>query len=253
MIKFTIVTVTYNAEAVIERTLDSVRHQEYTAVEHIIVDGASRDKTMEMVRRYEGWSAKDETEHEVVVISEPDKGLYYAMNKGLDRATGDYIVFLNAGDVLPNDDTLETIADSIGDDEDLPGVLYGDTDVVDNDGTFIAHRHLTPPDDLSWRSFQRGMLVCHQAFYVRVDIADNIPYNTNYRFSADVDWCIRVMKACEEKSLKLKRVNAVLCDYLAGGMSIKNHRKSLIERFKIMQKHYGLMTTIIRHISFLFR
>ena len=97
------------------------------------------------------------------------------------------------------------------------------------------------------RSFKDGMLVCHQAFYARRDIAPM--YNLEYRLSADVDWCIRVMK----KSSRLVNVNAVVVDYLQNGLSLQHHRASLNERFRIMSRHYGLLPTIARHLWFVLR
>ncbi len=254
MIKFTIVTCTYNAAPVLQRTLDSVLSQKYADVEHLILDGLSKDDTIRMALDYKQRSDKAGNDHEVVVISEKDDGLYDAMNKGIRRATGDYIVFLNAGDTFPNSDTLETIVASIGDGETLPGVLYGDTDIVDMDHHFLRHRRLTPPKRLTWRSFKQGMVVCHQAFYARTDLAKDTLYNNvDYRFSADVDWCIRIMKLCAERHLALRNVNAVIVDYLDGGMTNKNHQASLKERFHVMAKHYGLVQTIFLHLFFVLR
>lgn len=255
MIKFSIITCTYNASEVLQRTLDSVMSQTWGQIEHIIVDGASKDSTVAMAEAYRRRSAEEETEHDIIIKSEPDRGLYDAMNKGLQLATGDYVVFLNAGDVLPTDETLENISNDVNERSDgrLPAVLYGDTNIVDNNGELLRPRRLAPPDDLSWRSFRHGMLVCHQAFYVRTDIAKAEPYNLKYRFSADVDWCIRVMKRAEKKGLPLLRLPEVVVNYLNGGMTNKNHRASLIERFNVMRHHYGLMSTILMHIWFVAR
>lgn len=255
MIKFSIITCTYNASEVLQRTLDSVMSQTWGQIEHIIVDGASKDSTVAMAEAYRRRSAEEETEHDIIIKSEPDRGLYDAMNKGLQLATGDYVVFLNAGDVLPTDETLENISNDVNERSDgrLPAVLYGDTNIVDNNGELLRPRRLAPPDDLSWRSFRHGMLVCHQAFYVRTDIAKAEPYNLKYRFSADVDWCIRVMKRAEKKGLPLLRLPEVVVNYLDGGMTNKNHRASLIERFNVMRHHYGLMSTILMHIWFVAR
>ena len=255
MIKFSIITCTYNASEVLQRTLDSVMSQTWGQIEHIIVDGASKDSTMAMAEAYRRRSAEEETEHDIIIKSEPDRGLYDAMNKGLQLATGDYVVFLNAGDVLPTDETLENISNDVNERSDgrLPAVLYGDTNIVDNNGELLRPRRLVPPDDLSWRSFRHGMLVCHQAFYVRTDIAKAEPYNLKYRFSADVDWCIRVMKRAEKEGLPLLRLPEVVVNYLDGGLTNKNHRASLIERFNVMSHHYGLMSTILMHIWFVAR
>ena len=199
--------------------------------------------------------ANDEQDngHEVVVVSEPDKGLYDAMNKGLRRATGDYVLFLNAGDTLPSDSTLDDIAACIGDSEELPAVLYGDTDIVDSDFRFLRHRRLSPPEKLSWRSFRRGMLVCHQAFYARLDIARELLYDDRYRYSADVDWCIRVMKEAEKRRLHSRDVHAVVAEYWGEGPTTAYHKASLKERFTVMKRHYGLVQTIALHIWFVFR
>ena len=158
MISFTIITCTYQAAEVLGRTLDSVLAQSHGRVEHLIIDGLSTDGTVALAEDYRRRSDEDENGHRVVVVSERDRGLYDAMNKGIAKATGDYLVFLNAGDVLPACDTLEQIACSVADGETLPGVLYGDTDVVDVDGHFLYHRRLQPPSNLSWRSFRHGML-----------------------------------------------------------------------------------------------
>ncbi|MFC2335057.1 MAG: glycosyltransferase family 2 protein [Prevotella sp.] len=253
MIKFTIVTCTFNAEHELQRTLDSVFHQSYADVEHLILDGLSHDRSVEMAQTYKQRSDEARTGHEVVVCSERDSGLYDAMNKGIARATGDYIVFLNAGDTFPSEATLEHIAHSIGDGEALPGVIYGDTDIVNDEGRFLRHRRLQPPAKLTWRSFRNGMLVCHQAFYALTTLAKDNPYNLNYRFSADVDWCIRVMKEAERRHLMLKNVDEVVVNYLDGGMTEKNHRASLRERFSVMRRHYGLPLTLIMHVWFVVR
>ena len=253
MIKFTIVTCTFNAEHELQRTLDSVFHQSYADVEHLILDGLSSDRSVEMAQTYKQRSDEARTGHEVVVCSERDSGLYDAMNKGIARATGDYIVFLNAGDTFPSEATLEHIAHSIGDGEALPGVIYGDTDIVNDEGRFLRHRRLQPPTKLTWRSFRNGMLVCHQAFYALTTLAKDNPYNLNYRFSADVDWCIRVMKEAERRHLTLKNVDEVVVNYLDGGMTEKNHRASLRERFSVMRRHYGLPLTLIMHVWFAVR
>ncbi len=259
MIKFSVITITYNAATVFMRTADSVLAQTYPDVEHIIIDGASSDVTAKLAQDYKQQSDSKDNGHQVIVVSEPDKGIYDAMNKGRLLATGDYICFLNAGDFFPSADTLSTISANARLDDikktgkPLPAVLYGDTDWVDNNGNYIRQRRLTPPENLTWKSFKHGMLVCHQAFYARTDIAKMIPYNMKYRFSADVDWCIRIMKEAEQKSLPLVNVHATIAYYQFEGQSTKNHRASLMERFDIMRHHYGLFSTVCMHVWFVFR
>jgi len=252
MIKFSIITVTFNAGRAFSTTADSVLSQIYSEVEHIVVDGASTDGTLDLARRYAQRNEESASGHEVVVRSEPDKGIYDAMQKGLNMATGDYVCFLNAGDWLPSADTLLTIADKI-DLDCRPGVLYGDTDIVDNEGRFLFHRRLSPPERLTWRSFRQGMVVCHQAFYARTDIAQAVDYDQSFRLSADVDWCIRVMKQCEEKGLELKNLHSTVVNYLREGQSTRHHRASLKERFRIMARHYGWLPTVVLHAWFALR
>ena len=243
--KISIITVTYNAASVLKRTLDSVKAQSWQQIEHLIIDGASKDETVSMAETY-----KAQCPYEVVILSEPDKGLYDAMNKGLRLATGDYLVFLNAGDTLHAADTLETIVRSA---QPLPGVLYGDTAITDEQGKFLHLRRLRPPKKLSWKSFRQGMLVCHQAFYALTDIAKDLPYDPRYRYSADVDWCIRVMKEAQKRQLPLVNTQAILADYQEEGQTTIHHRDSLKERFDVMRRHYGVFTTVIMHVWFVFR
>lgn len=229
---------TYNAGAVLEDTIQSVITQTYRNVEYIIVDGGSKDHTLDIINRYR--------EHIHTLVSEPDKGLYDAMNKGIRLATGDYLCFLNAGDELHEDDTLQLMVHSITGTE-LPDVLYGETAIVDEEGHFLRMRRLSAPEDLNWKSFKDGMLVCHQAFFPRRELAE--PYDLRYRFSADFDWCIRIMK----KSHTLHNTHLTLIDYLNEGMTTRNHRASLHERFRIMCRHYGYLSTLARHAWFALR
>lgn len=222
-------------------------------MEHIIQDGCSTDDTLQLAKAYQQQCLDTDDAPEVCIASEPDNGLYDAMNRAMTRATGDYVLFLNAGDTFPSADTLETVAASVGEDETLPAVLYGDTDIVDNDGRFVRHRRLSPPDKLSWKSFKKGMLVCHQAFYARTDIAKNQQYDTRYRFSADVDWCIRIMKECERMGLQLCNTHMVVANYTEEGATTQHHRASLLERYRIMSTHYGPVQTFLLHCWFILR
>lgn len=246
--KITLITCTYNAEAVLQRTLDSVLKQKHRDIEHIIVDGKSKDATVSIAQQYKAQNDLMRTGHKVTIISEPDEGLYDAMNKGIQMATGDYLCFLNAGDCLT---TLPQVpVNSTGE---VFSVIYGETDIVDEDGKFLHHRRLRAPELLTWRSFRHGMTVCHQSFYANTAIAKRTPYNMKYKVSADVDWCIRIMKEGEHMGMKTYNTHQVLCNYLAGGMSIQNHRQSLKERFQTMREHYGLIDTIAMHLWFVVR
>lgn len=237
--KFSIITITYNAASVIKPTLDSVISQTYTNYEYILVDGGSKDDTVAIAK-----ASGIKFAH---IVSERDNGIYDAMNKGIALVTGDYLCFLNAGDAFYAPDTLQTIVDAIAEEKELPDVLYGETAEVDKNRNFVRMRRLQAPKELHWKSFKNGMLVCHQAFYARREIAPL--YNLKYRLSADVDWCIKVMKQAK----KMINVNAIVVNYLQNGLSLQYHRKSLMERFIIMSKHYGLLSTIGRHIWFVVR
>ena len=257
MKRFSIITISYNAEAVIARTLESVLSQTYEKVEHLIIDGASTDKTLSIVEDYKRRSDASGMGHKVIIQSEPDHGIYDAMNKGLTQALGDYVLYMNAGDFFPSADTLEQIARSCKLNdlpfEQLPAVLYGNTDIVDSEGHYLHPRRLQPPEHLTWRSFRHGMLVCHQAFYARTDIAKDLQYNTEYRYSADVDWCIRVMREGERAGLPLYNINKVVACYTEEGATTRHHKESLKERFRIMCRHYGYLSTVLMHLWFVIR
>lgn len=233
---FSIITVCYNAESTISVTMKSVVEQECRDFEHIIMDGASHDSTIAIVKEM----AIDNT----IVYSSPDRGIYDAMNKAMDVAKGKYLIFLNAGDRFHKITTLQEIADKINENN-YPGVVYGQTNLVDINGRYLGPRHLDAPKELICDSFKQGMLVCHQAFTVLRDIAPK--YNLRWKFSADYEWCIK----CLKQSIQNVYTNSVTIDYLSEGVTTKNRKKSLIERFKIMACYYGLFPTLLRHIKFL--
>ncbi|MDE5989120.1 MAG: glycosyltransferase [Duncaniella sp.] len=235
---FSIITVTYNAAATLPPTLKSVKEQTCRLYEYIIVDGASKDETVRL--------ANESGIQSLNLISEPDRGLYDAMNKGLGVANGDYVIFLNAGDSFHSKDTLQQIADAIMD-NDYPGIVYGQTQIVDSARNRIGDRHLTAPSVLTLDSFKNGMVVCHQAFIVLRKLVDN--YDTRYRYSADYEWCIR----CLQRSHRNHYVDGLLIDYLSEGMTTAHHKASLIERFRIMSHYYGMLPTVVRHFKFFFR
>jgi len=257
MRRFTVITITYNAAQVLQRTLDSVLSQTYEDVEHLIIDGVSTDDTLRLAEDYKQRSDESGCGHKVIIKSEPDLGIYDAMNKGLTQALGDYVVYMNAGDFFPAADTLEQIAHRCRLNElpsaELPAVLYGNTNIVDNEGRFLHPRRLQPPEHLTWRSFRQGMLVCHQAFYARTDLAKNLQYDTHYRYSADVDWCIRVMREGERAGLPFYNINMVVANYTEEGATTRHHRDSLRERFHIMCRHYGRLHTVAMHLWFVLR
>ena len=239
MNKLSIITVTYNAENTLERTIKSVQEQTYPFVEHVIVDGNSTDNTVRVIQKYDN--------EKLVWISEPDEGLYHAMNKGISISSGNYLCFLNAGDTFHSIDSVESIMSAIKDSDNIPDIIYGETAIVDNNGKFLNMRRLKAPDKLNWKSFKQGMVVCHQAFIA--NRKNVIEYNTGYRFSSDFDWCIEVMK----RSSSIYNTKTTLINYLNEGLTTMNRKTSLKERYKIMVKHYGHVSTFLHHIWFLIR
>jgi len=186
-----VITVVYNSLNLIEKTIRSILGQTYPNIEFIVIDGGSTDGTVDIIRRHEkqiSWW-----------ISEPDHGIYDAMNKGLAAATGNYVWFINAGDRIYATDTLEKIFDDPSSQTRVPGsilrlgkIYYGDTMIVDSGFHELGLRRLRPPEILTWRSFRKGMLVSHQAIIVSRDIAPQ--FDPQYRHSADFDWVVRALK-----------------------------------------------------------
>lgn len=234
---FSIVTVTWNAADVIAATLASVREQSCVDFEYLVVDGASTDDTLNMVRA----AAIDNTR----IVSEPDKGLYDAMNKAIGLAQGEYIIWLNAGDAFAAPDSLARMAVAA---QSHPDVIYGQTQLVNSERQVVGMRHLSAPEHLTVDSFKQGMLVCHQAFVARREIMPQ--YDMQYRFSADYDWCIRVLQVSKHN---FYLGDAPVISFLNEGMTGRNHKASLKERYRVMCHYYGTLPTMARHLGFALR
>ena len=234
----TVITVTYNAAPVIRDTLKSLEEQTFREFEHLVIDGASKDNTLNLI--------KDFSLNRSRIISEKDKGLYDAMNKGLKEAKGKYVIFINAGDRFHDPESLHYYALAASND---PDIIYGDTVIVNQKGDVIAPRHLSAPRVLTKDSFANGMLICHQAFMVKKDLAPL--YDLKYRFSADYDWCVKCISNSERD--KCINLNKITIDYLNDGLTDHNKFPSLKERFNIMTHHYGFLKTTLKHLGFIFR
>jgi len=239
----TIITITYNAEQFLDRTLISVQaalsHLAASqTVEYLLIDGKSSDSTLEIAGHYPFISK---------IVSEPDRGLYDAMNKGLALANGKYVWFLNAGDEIFGPNTLKNLFEAFKADAD---VYYSDAMLVRENGTEVGLRsQFTPhslPENLKWQDFALGMKVCHQAFIAKRSIA---PSYDIANLSADIDWEIK----CLKNSRHIQFLKAPLCRYLVGGLSIQNHRRSLIDRFQVLRKHFGLLPSIYNHFRIFVR
>lgn len=227
--KVSIISIVYNDVKGIEPTIRSVMKQTYAELEYIVVDGKSTDGTLDIITQYR--------EEITTLISEKDEGIYDAMNKGLAAATGDYVLFLNSGDELYEDTTLEKVFSSAEDAD----IYYGETKLIDEERNILGDRRHKTPKHFNWKSFRYGMNVCHQAIYVKRSIAE--PYDRQYQLSADIDWVIRAAK----KARKIVNVHEYVAKYLVGGMSQKRHKQSLQERYAIFKKHYGTLPNIVNH------
>lgn len=234
---FSIITVVYNAKDLLELTIKSVTEQTYDSIEYIIIDGGSTDGTVDIIKKYEN--------HISNWISEPDKGLYDAMNKGQKIATGDYIWFINAGDTIFSTTTLSDVVSKLST---LPDIIFGEVMLVDNKRQHIGTRSEVTtkklPEQLNAYSLQKGMVVSHQAFLPKVSITS--PYLLD-NLSADIDWVIN----CLKKSHSNFHTKMTLATYLIGGVSKQRHRESLQDRFVVMKKQYGLSATLRAHFTFL--
>ena len=234
--KVSVITVVYNAVELLERTIRNIRSQTYPNIEFIIIDGGSTDGTLDIINNYADLIS--------YWISEPDKGLYDAMNKGLKAATGDFVWFINAGDLIYNKDTTALIFENT---ESIADIYYGDTMIVDQEYNEIGLRRLRPPENLSWKSFQKGMLVCHQSILINRKLAE--PYDLDLPHSADFDWVIKALK----KTNLIQNTGDILSAFLDGGQSKQTISPSLKERFRAMKNHYGLLISILNHFPIVWR
>jgi len=243
--KVSIITITFNPGELFDRTAKSILSQSSTDFEFLVVDGNSNDDTIEIVKQYV--PTFKEKGIPLRWVSEPDNGIYDAMNKGLRLAAGDYVWFVNAGDILSEQNTLEAIIQSISSEKNEPDFIYGETLIVDSNGKVMGERRLKAPKKLTWKSFRMGMLVCHQSMLVKRALAPE--YDLTYHYSGDFDWTIRCLKRAEG----IHHTNLVLSHFLDGGVSKKKMKASLKERFNIMAKYYGWLPTVLRHLWFVCR
>ena len=235
--KISIVTISYNAEAYIERTIKSVVTQTYPNIEYIIIDGASKDNTVQIIKQYE--------EQVDTWISEPDKSHFDAMNKGLERATGDYVLFMNAGDCIHKKDSLANMVDGANGAD----LIYSRAEYITEDGEKRPWHKTTPlPSDLTVRSFLNGMVICHHCMLVKRSITP--PYKlAPWKVSNDIEWAIRVMKNVKTTHFW----DDTFCLYLDGGISADNKMKAVKERFNITVVHFGWISAIFQQFVILFQ
>ncbi len=226
-----IITVVYNANDALEATIKSVLAQTNSSYEYIIIDGKSTDGTVEVIKKYQQQIA--------YWISEKDNGLYDAMNKALYVAKGKYVWFMNAGDLIYDNQVIEHLQKLYTADVD---VFYGETVMIDSEGNVLGDRRLKAPEVLTYKSLAMGMVVCHQSFIAKRECCDY--YNIDFKIAADIEWMINTLK----HSNKIVNTHQYITRFKDDGLSKNNIVKSLKERFKIMIHHYGFLTTLFNHI-----
>ena len=142
-----IITVVYNSEKYLEKTILSIAEQNNDALEYIIIDGGSKDNTLKIISKH--------ADHIQKTISEPDSGLYDAMNKGLQMASGEYVWFINSGDKLYSNNTFVKLQEII-ESQNFPDIIYGETVIIDENDQEIGLRRLKTPENLTWKSLING-------------------------------------------------------------------------------------------------
>lgn len=213
--RFTIVTISFNAEKCIERTIVSVIQQSYNNVEYIIVDGGSRDGTMRIVEKY-----KENINH---YISEPDKGIYDAMNKGIKLATGDYLIFMNADDVFADNNVLQKVADQLKSDSDI---VYGNWRTITEYGTFD-----NKPAPLSTLDKKFGL--SHQAIFAKVSLLKQEPFDLQYKYAGDYN----MISSYYLSGKKFQYVDVEIAEIsINSGATFNHFEKSVKEHYQILAK-----------------
>lgn len=231
--RISIITVCLNCEGLIERTIKSVINQTYPNIQYIVIDGESTDNTLSIIKNY-----RDKID---LILSEKDEGIYDAMNKGLEYATGDLIYFLNSGDYFYDNDVLRNVIERFNANSDSD-IIYGDYIYYDNNNEKRCSGYRAGIPDLLYRGF------CHQTIFAkRSTFLKCGKFNTNYTIFADFDWLLRALIKFEQK---MSYIGIPIVYYLKGGASEKCDDKSYFERIEIIQKNInyrGLASYAISH------
>ena len=215
---FSIITITYNNLDGLERTGKSLTLQTCDNYEWIIVDGASTDGTSDYLKTAPA-----------TIISEPDAGIYDAMNKGLASATGEYVIFMNAGDTFAAADILEMVEDQT---ESKPDFIYGDALEADPYHA-VRYKRARPYTKTIW-----GMFTHHQAMLYKHDRIGDMRFNTDYKIAADYDFTLRFLK----QARRVAYCPFPICIFESGGLSQTNTKTGRDEQLEIKKHHYSPLT-----------
>ena len=215
--RISVVTVVFQDPEGLERTIRSVLEQSYENVQFVVIDGGSKDATADVLERY-----GDRID---VVVSEPDKGIYDAMNKGISHIDGDYAVFMNAADTFTKPDTLEKVAPHL---DGASDVVYGHRNYVRGSGTSVLQKS-HPPEYVKQR-----MPYCHQSAFYRASVLREFPFNQTYRYAADYNQVAEIFA----RGGSFRQIDLTVCDYAEGGKSESGLRPYL-EVLKIQFDQFG--------------
>lgn len=222
--RITIVTVTRNCVNDIESTLQSVLGQDYPDLEYIVVDGNSTDGTLEVIHRYRDRISQ--------MVSEPDRGVYDAMNKALRMATGRWCAFMNAGDTYTDTQIVSTLFEGVDTDSPLR-VLYGNADYLYSDGHKAPH-DTAPVDRLAW-TINRYQPYTHQAVFYNIIDKEDCLYDLRYRIASDYDVACRYW--CRYGITAYRHVPVSVCTYKAfDGISSDPSKKRQLQKEILLVK-----------------
>ena len=224
--KVTVVTVTYNAKDLLEETILSVINQTYKNIEYIIIDGASTDGTVDIIKKYE--------KHIDYWVSEEDDGIYYAMNKGIDKATGEWINFMNAGDSFADNNILSKIFFL----KNLNSIIYGDYYLISESGN-CNYQNAKLLDEI-----QKHMISPHQSFFIKISLMKQNRFSKEYKMASDYDFLLK----CYKKGIKFMYLKLPISKYLAGGYS-KSNKVQLDLEYMYIQSKYLSNIEKINHLN----
>lgn len=231
--KVSIITATYNSASTIRDAIDSVIAQNYPDIEHIIVDGVSRDNTLDIVKSYGDKIAK--------IISEPDKGIYDAMNKGIQVATGDIVGILNSDDFFTSNDVVSTIVETFKNND--IDALYADVHFVNPDNLNKCVRYYSSKI-FRPSLFRFGFMPAHPSFYMRKECYEKFGfYSLDYKIASDYDLLIRYLY---KEKINYQYVKKDFVTMRTGGVSTENFQSRVTLNKEIVTacKKYGIYTNI---------